>query len=273
MNAGILARLSLQNRSARGTYAATSGSFQHIYQGSMEDVYALIGSITWEETDPGGLFPLVAAEPSQVDGPRWAVTLRYQGELGGAIGITSGPRFHSLDCRPLSLPLATLSKYLLSWDHYLFGAVEAPASPAWWMTAKKWTDIPAEDRKKYRISKNLDYYNTLQPLDGVGWQILGEPVKKGVPTRTVFVYEIEEWNTHRSESKAAWASLKAGEIVTKPPLGDFGVNAKSGGNWRNWGGKITPQSREFEARVTYKHMPGDGWDSDLVEAIINASKN
>lgn len=273
MDLDILARLTLQNRSARGSYSATSGNFQHTWQGRKEDVFALVGSLDYTELDPGGLFPLLTAEVNQIDGLIWGVTLRYQGDVSGVIGGGSGPRYHNLDCRPMSLPLETLSGYLLAWDHYLFGAVETPATPEFWMTAQKWSEISADDRKIYRISKTIDTLNALQPIDGVKWQVLAEPEKPGVKTRTVFVYEITESNVHRSESAASWAAVTAGEIVDKPPLGDFGINAKMKGNWRNWGGNVSQSGREFTGRVLYKHMPGNGWDPDLVEAVTNAQAN
>ncbi|WP_177995749.1 hypothetical protein [Victivallis lenta] len=277
MDLDILARLTLQNRSARGSYSATSGNFQHTWQGRKEDVFALVGSLDYTELDPGGLFPLLTAEVNQIDGLIWGVTLRYQGDVSGVIGGGSGPRYHNLDCRPMSLPLETLSGYLLLWDHYLFGPENIEFIPPWWKEsenpAKKYMDIPEDDRKIYRISKNIATLNALQPVDGVKWKVMAEPAKPGVKTRTVFVYEITESNVHRSESAASWAAVTAGEIVDKPPLGDFGINAKMKGNWRNWGGNVSQSGREFTGRVLYKHMPGNGWDPDLVEAVTNAQAN
>ena len=76
-----------------------------------------------------------------------------------------------------------------------------------------------------------------------------------------------------AERAALSAAVTAGEIVDKPPLGDFGINAKMKGNWRNWGGNVSQSGREFTGRVLYKHMPGNGWDPDLVEAVTNAQAN
>ena len=270
MDSEALAKLKIMNRSKTGSHSATGGTFQISYTGTEADVYAVIGSIDYTEMDPHGIFPLVRAQPRQLDGLVFQLDLYYQGGIGGYLGSTSGPRYHDLNCRPIQLPLETASGYLLNWDHYLFGALETPATPLWWETAKKWADVP--DQATYRISKSIDTLNTLKPVDGVAWVVLNEPLKPGVRTRTAFVYEITEYNTHLKESDATWAAVHAGEIVAEPPLGDFGIVAELGGDWRSWGGTITQKDGKIDARTLYKHMPGTGWDADLVEAINGAAE-
>ncbi len=268
MNATLLANLSPINRSASGSHSATGGTFQISYQGLKADVYAVIGSIDYTEMDPNGLFPLVRAVPRQLDGPIWQVDFYYQGGVGGVVGSTSGPRYHNLNCRPIQLPLETASGYLLRWDHYIFGVKDAETDILIWIeTAKKWADIPSGEKDTIRIGKSIDLLNTLKPVNGKDWFVLWEPDKPGVKSRTAFVYEITEWNTHLKESDATWAAVHAGEIVAEPPLGDFGIVDELGGDWRSWGGTITQRDGKTDAQTLWKHMPGAGWDADLVEAI------
>ncbi len=270
MDSLLLAKLSVFNRSQTGSHSATGGNFQISYKGLMADVYAVIGSIDYTEMDPaGGLFPLVRAQPRQLDGPVWQLDLYYQGGIGGYLGATSGPRYHNLNCRPIQLPLETASAYLLTWDHYIFMVEDSDTDIIEWAgTAKVWADIPEAEHATIRISKSIDVLNTLKPVDGKGWMVLREPSKPGVKSRTAFIYEITEFNTHLKESDATWAAVHAGEIVDEPPLGDFGIVASLGGNWRSWGGTITQRDGKIDAQTLYKHMPGTGWDADLVEGIL-----
>lgn len=266
MDQEILSRLRYRNRSARGHYTSNGGNYQIMYEGSRDDVFGLIGSIDYSELDPGGAFPIESADPAQVDGPVWSVTLNYSGSIGG-VGGDNRPKMHNLSISTLQLPLSTLSKYLLKWEYYLFAPDNVEFVPNWWDEAKSLEEIPVSDRNIYRYSKNLDFLNSLQPVDGVGWQMAAWPEKPGVKTRTVFVYQITEFGRYRKESSTEWAVVEAGQITDKLKLGDFGIVNKLGGNWRNWGGTITQNKDGFDAAVTYKHMPGSGWDPDLVEAI------
>jgi len=273
MDLVTLAKLKIMNRSKTGSHSATGGTFQISYTGTEADVYAVIGSIDYTEMDPHGIFPLVRAQPRQLDGLVFQLDLYYQGGIGGYLGSTSGPRYHDLNCRPIQLPLETASGYLLSWDHYVFQTEDSdPGMLTWLTTAKKWSDIPSGQLPTTRISKSIDLLNTLKPVDGVAWAVVNEPEKPGVRTRTAFVYEITEYNTHLKESDATWAAVHAGEIVAEPPLGDFGIVAELGGDWRSWGGTITQKDGKIDARTQYKHMPGTGWDADLVEAINGATE-
>ena len=70
---------------------------------------------------------------------------------------------------------------------------------------------------------------------------------------------------HSSKNQAGWVASEAiNSIVTKPSLGDFGLTAKLGGNWKVDNVEVYYDGKHWVASRTYtKSGDAKGWDQEL----------
>lgn len=211
---------------------------------------ALSGSITSIRVYPDG-------------GGTWAcdvsAELQYDDDGNPSDPTTStGPNSQRLAGGRLSLDLEKHPNYRASWDHQLLFKVPevAPGIPSWYLAAKT-TDIPEADQGKYQWIK---------PGETVpeGWMILYDVDSrfKGMTSFDWSMYTITETGKHASKTQAGWISAKAlNSIVDSPDLGDFGLTAKFGGNWKVEDVNVYYDGRHWLADRSYtKSGDSNGWN-------------
>ena len=88
---------------------------------------------------------------------------------------------------------------------------------------------------------------------------------KAADTYDWTVYTITETGKHSSKNQAGWVASEAiNSIVTKPSLGDFGLTAKLGGNWKVDNVEVYYDGKHWVASRTYtKSGDAQGWDQEL----------
>ncbi|MPN34741.1 hypothetical protein SDC9_182235 [bioreactor metagenome] len=132
----------------------------------------------------------------------------------------------------------------------------APTTPDWYLGSKT-TDIPKDAQKNYQW---------ILPGDPIpeGFMILFDVDSrfKGQDSFDWSMYTITETGKHSNKSKAGWISAKAlNSVVASPDLGDFGLTAKLGGNWKVDDVSVYYDGRHWLADRSYtKSGDSRGWN-------------
>lgn len=195
------------------------------------------------------------------------------------LNTATGPLTSELRTKLIRLPLNSRLAdgtfrfdYRVKWDHYLIAlGGYADLVPAWWDTDTDPVIYPSDESYGYyRWIKNLAQLPT-EATAGQWWRIVAgngiicEPTKPGVTGVDYALYEITETGKHTSKNNAGWAVTQMlNSVVASPILGDFGITAILGGNWKvsncsvKFNGKYWVSTRSYE-------LSGDaiGWDPDF----------
>ncbi len=252
-----------------------------IWYGSEIEIDAFIAGLSIG-TNYFGKGTLTNYRKHPAEGPIYEVELIYattRDDYGNSIDADSatGPNSQRLSCRTISMPLESKRnrngslKYRTCWNYYLIGLGENyKIIPGWWSTATDTLIESETDRKNYRWVKSTAEIPTTAE-EGNFWRIVKndktvcKPTKPGIESFDLAVYQITETGEHSKKDKAGWAATTAiNSIVAKPSLGDFGLTALLGGNWKVDDAEVFYNGRKWIATMTHTKS-GDalGWDTDL----------
>ncbi len=256
------------------------------FEGSKASIDAFAAALK-----PGTFYPglggLTNREVRQSGGDVWLCSCEYEQTVdifGGFKGDGgSGPDTQKLIGRRLSLPLSRHPDYRCCWDHYLVAvAGRTDTVPAWWATATSPNVslyTASSEWRNYKWIKSLA--ELPDPGNGAAWgvvhsgTIICRPTKPGVERYDYCYYTITESGRHRNKEAAGWAAATAlNTIFPTPLLGDFGITARLGGDWKFDDVEIAQDGKVWVAQRTYT-LSGDasGWDKDLYKPYDHGVKN
>lgn len=174
----------------------------------------------------------------------------------------TGPNSQRLSGSRLGLALEDHPKYHASWNHKLIAninTVPVPVVPSWYLNATD-TTIPDSDKEKYRwVGPKEEYPSDWYTICNI------DPRFKGVTGFDWSTYTITETGKHSNKNKAGWVTAEAlNSIVAEPELGDFGLTAKLGGDWKVDDVDVYYDGKYWIANRVYA-MSGDanGWNKVL----------
>lgn len=217
------------------------------------------------------------------EGSIWYCEVRGEAELDSTgLIINFGnrrerqePQRHTLRTITISLPLGYLDNYRTYWDHYLWAEVPLSVKSA----------LLPEEAYTYRSDESTFTYNDAvyawttanhapsQAADsGKHWIYVRSPSKGDVRQVTYHTYQITEYGEYNKETTACWAIKQAlNGISGKPLLGDMGIVAHHGGQWKLDHASIRYNGKKWEAECIWTHLPTK-WDPDLYPPKIKTSK-
>lgn len=257
------------------------------YQGYESELKAFASTLKIGGSVAGLDYPIAAIRCRQGEGPFWdcEITGEVQFDDDGNQSnpnSSTGPNSQRLTCSMLSLPVEHHPNYLANWNHYLIGigtySSKVPVN-IWFKYKHPWIDPTIENGLFFRWIKDLSQMPTtkdtiIDPVTGKSvtglWGVCHTGDVWCVPTKAAdtydwTVYTITETGKHSSKNQAGWVASEAiNSIVTKPSLGDFGLTAKLGGNWKVDNVEVYYDGKHWVASRTYtKSGDAQGWDQEL----------
>lgn len=237
------------------------------YYGPEQELKAFAASLKIGSTLTGISGAISSIRVAQDEGDIWiceiGAEINYDDDGNPSDPTTAtGPNSQRLSGSRLSLALEDHPKYHASWNHRLAAKISAVAdsSPPDWYLGATDTIVPEDDAGKYR-------WLGLREETPDGWYVICDidPRFKGVTGFDWSTYTITETGKHGSKNKAGWVTAEAlNSIVAEPELGDFGLTAKLGGDWKVDDVDVYYDGKYWIANRTYT-MSGDanGWNKVL----------
>lgn len=235
------------------------------YYGPEEELKAYASTLKIGNAHQGLNGAITSVRVAQEEGGIWrcevACEINYDDSGNPSDPSSStGPNSQRLSCTRLSLDLNQHKKYRASWDHQLIANLETlivPTVPSWFLNA---TDLTIPDN-------DVGNYRWIEPGDEIpeNWVLLCDvdPRMKGMKTFDWSVYTITETGKHGSKNQTAWVAASAlNSIVDEPMLGDFGLTAKLGGNWKVDDANVYFDGKNWVADLVYTKSGDDkGWNA------------
>lgn len=237
------------------------------YYGPEQELKAFAASLKIGSTLTGISGAISSIRVAQDEGDIWicevGAEINYDDDGNPSDPTTAtGPNSQRLSGSRLGLALEDHPKYHASWNHKLIAnikTVPVPAVPRWYLNATD-TTIPDSDKEKYRwVGPKEEYPSDWYTICNI------DPRFKGVTGFDWSTYTITEAGKHSSKNKAGWVTAEAlNSIVAEPELGDFGLTAKLGGDWKVDDIDVYYDGKYWIANRTYT-MSGDanGWNKVL----------
>ena len=204
---------------------------------------------------------------------------REYDESGNEVNLdtSTGPLSSRLKTRLTRRPISQsvdadgLPNYRANWDHWLVGlGAYANLIPDWWYT-KTIPNILPPSSYFYAWVKDLRETPRIPNGNTTGtWQVVtdGVTVCERQKPNDFFdwaLYEITETGRHTSKVHAGWAVAELiNSTVSAPILGDFGITALLGGNWKITDCDVAHNGRFWVSTRRYEKSGGAiPWDADF----------
>lgn len=181
----------------------------------------------------------------------------HDGDASTGPDTSYGKKSAQLTGSMLQLPLASHPKYLVCWDHYLFGAPGVTAVPSFW-NKTQFPLLTEEDAQKYRWGKSPA---EAPVTNGRFWRALKEPTMPGVESYDKGIYTLVISSRFSSQQ----AAFKMVEDELNRVRSSPGINTGiSGGDWKCDGATALWHEKYWLATLTWSRS-GDakGWNEIL----------